>query len=133
MNQLDLAKLCRSHLVVLSLHNTTLYISFVDAALSNSTHQLARDAGFSTARDIRHAVMLRPDCDEIVYGGIVTALNIGAQELATLREPNGVESILQLWDAFELFTDVFNLKMNNENRVSQSQRAQKRDFSMFRS
>ncbi len=41
--------------------------------------------------------MLRPDCDEIAHARAGAALRDRPQELAALREADGVEAVLQSW------------------------------------
>ena len=53
--------------------------------------------------------MLRPKRDEIVYRGSVIPLNICAKELSTLREPNCVETVLELCNVRNLLSDEVDL------------------------
>jgi hypothetical protein len=53
--------------------------------------------------------MLRPKRDEVVYGGSVIPLNVCAKELPSLRESDRVETVLELRDVRNLFSDKFYL------------------------
>lgn len=53
-------------------------------------------------RELHHALVLRPQGDKVVHGRVVVALHIRPQELATLRDADGVEAMLKLFDGLEL-------------------------------
>jgi hypothetical protein len=55
-----------------------LNVSIVNTTIGDSTHELARDAGFDAARDISYTVVLGSNCNEVVDWRIVAPLNIGA-------------------------------------------------------
>lgn len=53
--------------------------------------------------------MLRPKRNEVVYRGSVKPLNIRAEELSSLREPNCVETVLEFRNVRNLFSNKVDL------------------------
>jgi len=53
--------------------------------------------------------MLRPECNEIVDGGRVIPLNICAEELSSLREPDRVKPVLEFCNVCNLLSDKVDL------------------------
>eukprot|EP00042_Codosiga_hollandica_P029321 m.161628 g.161628 ORF g.161628 m.161628 type:complete len:323 (-) comp53042_c0_seq1:54-1022(-) len=72
-----------------------------------------------TVRNVGHAHVLSAEGDEIVDGRGVAALDKCAQKLAALREPNSVESILQVRVLAQLLADKLDLSVNVANEAVQ--------------
>ena len=64
-----------------------------------------------TVWEAKHALVLRPEGDEVPHGGLGAPLGHGPQELAALGESDGVISALELWILSQHLTDLPHLEV----------------------